>query len=248
MRSCNPRALRFALAAIAVGSIVAAGGCKKQERKGAFADLVDAAVDAAPRSEDAEAKVFLPPDLDTKLLEQHLGCAQGHHGNACRIVRDLDEGSRFGGTLPPGGARWAGRAYRIDHGGSERADFVVVHAIGVPTSTAGTADLPFKIGIDLLPKDKRRDAGRLVTALAHSERVPPSNKAFPFIKTYVSDNARLAMATAGLSVRLLAEDAVFVRQGRVRQKLVVIRLRADASGALLSGADGTYAELWPVTW
>jgi hypothetical protein len=248
MRQPSVRAPGFAVAAVAIGAAIATGGCKKQERAGAFADLADAAADAAPPAEDAGAKIFLPPDLDTKLLEQNLGCARGHHGHACRILRELHDGSRFEGTLPPGGARWMGRAYRIDRGGSEKADFAVVHAIGVPTSTLGTADLPFKVGIDLLPKDKRRDAGRLVNALAHSERVPVSNKAFPFVKAYVSDNARLAMATAGLSVRLLAEDAVFVRQARVRQKLVVIRLKADASGAPLAGADGTYAELWPVAW
>jgi hypothetical protein len=190
----------------------------------------------------------LPPDLDVKQLEVHLGCARGQHGNACRILNDFDDGSRFGATLPPGGARWMGRAYRIDHGGAEKADFVVVHAIGIPSSTIGTADLPFKIGLDSLPKDKRKDAGRLLKALSRSERVPSSNKTFPLVKDYVTGNARLAMATAGLSVRLLAEDAVFVRQSKVRQKLVVIQIKANASGAPLPGADGVYAELWPVVW
>jgi hypothetical protein len=238
----------LALALICGFSALAMVGCKKEERAGSSAGAADAAADATPPSEDAAPPVFLPPDLDVKQLEQHLGCSRGHHGNACRILGDFDDGSRFGATLPQGGARWMGRAYRIDHGGAEKADFVIVHAIGIPSSTIGTADLPFKIGLDSLPKDKRREAGRLLKALSRSERVPVSNKTFPFVKDYVSGNARLAMATAGLSVRLLAEDAVFIRQSKVRQKLVVIQLKANASGVPLPGADGVYAELWPVVW
>jgi hypothetical protein len=229
-------------------AVLATIGCNKDERAGASVERADAAADAAPPAPDAGAPVFLPPDLDTKLVEQQLGCARGRHAHACRIVRDFDDGSPFGAQLPPGGARWMGRGYRIDQGGSEKIDLVIVHAIGVPSATVGTADLPFKLGLDLLPKEKRKDAGKLLTALSHSEHVPASNKAFPFVKAYVSDNARLAMATAGLSARLLAEDAVFVRQSKVRQKLAVIRLKADASGTPLAGANGTYAELWPVTW
>jgi hypothetical protein len=238
------------IARVIISVVVAAAaiGCKNEQRTGSLAAQADAAIDAASQTEDAGPAIVLPPDLDTKLLQQHLGCLHGRHGHACRIVREFSDGSRFGATIPSGGARWMGKAYRIDHGGAERADFAVVHAIGIPSANLGTADLPFKLGLDSLPKDKRKGAGKLLKALSHSERVPASNKTYPFVKDYVSDNARLAMATTGLSVRLLAEEAVFVRQSKVRQKLVVIRLKADASGAPLAGADGTYADLWPVTW
>ena len=141
-----------------------------------------------------------------------------------------------------------GKAYRIARGGRERGSFVVVHAIGIPSASAGTADLPFKVGLDPLPRDKRKYARKLLRALSHSERVPESNRAYAFVKDHVSSNARLAMATDGVSARLLAEDAVFVRQSKVRQRLVIIGLKADASGAPLQGADGIYAEVWPVTW
>ena len=124
---------------------------------------------------------------------------------------------------------------------------VVLSAIGVPTSTPGSLDLPFRIGLDALPKDRHRDGEKLAAALTRGENVRASNKALPFVKSYASDNAKLAMATSGISVRLLSEDAEFVRQSKVRQRLLVIRLRASRSGMPL-GADGTYAELWPVTW
>jgi hypothetical protein len=243
---------RAAVASVVAFAAAAAVGCDSARSNApppsASAVAVDAATRVALDATDSGTGVAYPADLDTKRLAQHLGCSNGRHARACRIVHDFDGGSRFEGQLPPGGARWVGSAYRIARGGAERRSFVVVHAIGIPSANARTADLPFKLGLDPVPKDKRRHASKLLRALAHSERVPDSNRTYAFVKDYVSSNARLAMATDGLSVRLLAEDAVFVRQSKVRQRLVVIQLKADASGEPLQGADGTYAEVWPVTW
>jgi len=235
-------------AAVAALGAALAGGCRGKVAPTSDARVDSAAVDSSPPDADQAASVSLPPDLDVKRLEQELGCARGRHARVCKIVREFDEGSKYTGQLPSGGARWMGHGYRVEKAGPEKADLVVLSAVGMPTGTGGGADLPFRMGLDPLPKDLHKDGRKLADALARSASVPKSNKALPFVRAYTSDNSRIAFATSGMSVRLLSEDAVFVRQGKVRQELLVIRLKASASGMPLGEGDGDYAHLWPVTW
>ena len=52
------------------------------------------------------------------------------------------------------------------------------------------------------------------------------------------------LPTAGPSVRLIADENVYLRQGAGR-KVLMVRTAAAPSGA---PGDGTYAELWSTTW
>jgi len=54
------------------------------------------------------------------------------------------------------------------------------------------------------------------------------------------------MATDGPSVRLIAEEATYVRQAG--QKVLVIKMKASVPGVVTPPGDGAYAELWAVTW
>ena len=131
-------------------------------------------------------------------------------------------------------------------GGEKRSDQVVFSAIGVPTQITGPGDVPIRMGLDPFPADQRRDAAKLIRALAHGDSVARTNKAVPFVQAYVSENGKLAMKTTGPSLRLIAEDAVYVRQKGGR--LLVVGLKATPSGVPVGTGDGTYAEVWPAAW
>jgi hypothetical protein len=138
-----------------------------------------------------------------------------------------------------------GTAYRVDRG-VERPDLVVLQAANVPASSVGPTDLPLRVAIGSLPKNKRRDGSKLARALARGHMPSSTNKALSFAKSWTSENGRIAMATDGPSVRLIAEEATYVRQ--IGQKALVIKMKPALPGVAAPPGDGTYAELWAVTW
>src|SRR5258708_31356594 len=138
-----------------------------------------------------------------------------------------------------------GRSYRVEKG-VEKADLAVLSAANVPSGTVGPTDLPLRVALGVLPKDKRRDGNKLAHALSRGDTVSNANKALPFVKAWSSDNGRIAMALDGPSLRLIAEEATYVRQ--TGQKVLVIKMKAALPGVAVPPGDGTYAELWAVTW
>jgi hypothetical protein len=178
-------------------------------------------------------------------LERQLNCPNGRHAHACRILHEFAAATHGIGQAPSGQGRFMGNAYRLDHG-VEKHDFVVLAASNVNASTVGPTDIPLRVAIGPLPKDKRRDGGKLARALAHGSMPASSNKALAFAKAWSSDNGRIAMITSGPSVRLIAEEATFVRQ--VGQRALVIQMKPALPGVVTPPGDGTYAELWAVTW
>jgi hypothetical protein len=186
----------------------------------------------------------LPPDLDVRSLERQLGCP-GKHGHACRILHEFGEATKGIAQVPSGQGRWMGTMYRVDKG-VERVELEVLAASNVPAASVGPTDLPLRVAMAPLPKDKRRDGKKLAHALAHSETVARTNKALPFVKGWTSDNGRIAMATDGPSVRLIADEATYIRQSG--QKVLVVKMKAAVPGVVPPPGDGAYAELWPVSW
>ena len=138
-----------------------------------------------------------------------------------------------------------GTAYRVEKG-IEKAELVVLAASNVPASSVGPTDIPLRIAMGPLPKDKLRDGGKLARSLAHGAMPAQSNKALGFAKTWTSENGRIAMTTDGPSVRLIAEEATYVRQAG--QRALVIKMKPALPGVAVSPGDGTYAELWAVAW
>jgi hypothetical protein len=200
-------------------------------------DVVEIAVEAAAPAP--------PPDIDVHALERQLHCPNRFHAHACRIVHEFAEATRGIGQAPSGYGRFMGNAFRVDKG-VEKHDFVVLAASNVNASTVGPTDIPLRVAMGSLPKDKLRDASKLARELAHGALPPSSNKALMFAKAWTSDNGRIAMITDGPSVRLIAEEATYVRQ--VGQRALVIKMKPAVPGVVAPPGDGTYAELWAVTW
>jgi hypothetical protein len=67
-----------------------------------------------------------------------------------------------------------------------------------------------------------------------------------YAKTWTSENGRIAMTTEGPSVRLIAEEATYIRQAG--QRILVVKMKPALPGVATPPGDGTYAELWAVTW
>ena len=138
-----------------------------------------------------------------------------------------------------------GRGYRIEKG-VEKSDLMLLSASNVPAGTVGPTDLPLRVATGTLPKEKRRDGEKLARALARGDQVSNANKALPYVKAWTSENGRIAMTTAGVSVRLIAEEATYVRLAG--QKALVVKMKATVPGVATTPGDGTYAELWVVSW
>jgi hypothetical protein len=187
----------------------------------------------------------LPPDLDVKALERQLNCSGGRHGSACRILHEFAQASKGIGQVPSGEGRWMGKTIRVEKG-RDRVELEVLAASNVAQASVSPTDLPLRIAMAPLPKEKRRDGAKLARALAHGDSVARTNKALPFVKDWTSANGRIAMATDGPSVRLIAEEATYVRQAG--QKVLVVKMKAAVPGVANTPGDGAYAELWAVTW
>jgi hypothetical protein len=226
-------------------SLVVAFACRASDgaRVGSSV-LPDASDDATVAVAEAAAPP-LPPDLDVRALERQLNCPNGRHYQACRILREFGHATRGIGQAPSGQGRFMGTAYRVERG-VEKRDLVVLAASNAPASTIGPTDIPLRVAMGLLPKDKHRDGSKLARLLAQGSMPASSNKALAFAKAWTSENGRIAMATDGPSVRLIAEEATYIRQ--VGQRALVIKMKPALPGVASVPGDGTYAELWAVTW
>jgi hypothetical protein len=231
---------------VGIVAVIATSSCRSPEptrigstvEAGAPSEAVLALVEAAAPP--------LAPDLDVHALERQLHCPDRRHGHACRILREFARATKGMAQAPSGQGRFVGTAYRVDKG-IERNDLVVLLAENVPASGVGPSDIPLRIAMSPLPKDKRRDGNKLARALANGYLPSTTNnKALSFAKTWTSDNGRIAMVTTGPSVRLIAEEATYVRQSG--QRALVIKMKPAIPGVLSPPGDGTYAELWAVTW
>jgi hypothetical protein len=242
-RSAGPAVL-----AVATGLLLLFPGCKSRPSgEPSPASSASALVSAPSPSADAQAAPpAAPPDVDARALERQLGCPSRRHSHACKIAREFAEATRTVAQVPSGEGRFFGYAYRVERG-AEKPELEVLAVTNVPANPDSPTDLPFRIAVAALPKDKRRDGQKLARALAHGDTVSRANKALPFVQTWTSENGKIAMSTAGTSVRLIAEEATFARQGS-GQRLLLIRQRLAAPGAAAAAGDGTYVALWPVKW
>jgi hypothetical protein len=206
--------------------------------------MIDAGSGAVASVEPAAAP--LAPDIDVRSLERQLNCLRGRrHAQACRILHEFARATQGIGQAPSGQGRFMGTAYLVN-GGVERPDLVLLQAANVPASSVGPTDIPLRVAIDSLPKNKRREGRTLARALARGHMPSTTNKALSFAKSWTSENGRIAMTTDGPSVRLIAEEPTYVRQKG--QKALVIKMKPPIPGVAVPPGDGTYAELWAITW
>jgi hypothetical protein len=130
--------------------------------------------------------------------------------------------------------------------GDETSEPQMLSVSNVPASSVAPTDVPVRIAMDPLPLDRSKEGRKVVRALSHGDSLSPKSKSIAYLKAWVSGNARIAMDTTGPSLRLIAEEATFVRQGN--GSVLVIRQRNVPPGSPPPGGDGLYVELWPVKW
>ncbi len=229
---------------VPVAGLLAATSCRSPEATRVGTIVTEASTEPPVAVVEAAAPP-LAPDLDVHALQRQLHCPNRRHGHACRILREFALATKGIGQAPSGQGRFVGTAYRVEKG-IEHSDLVVLLAQNVPSSGVGPSDIPLRVAMGTLPKDKRRDGNKLARSLQHGDLPSSANKALAFAKTWTSDNGRIAMVTDGPSVRLIAEEATYIRQrGR---RAFVIKMKPAIPGVVSPPGDGTYGELWAVTW
>jgi hypothetical protein len=182
-------------------------------------------------------------DIDVAALQKQLGCSTSAGKQACRILAEFAEARRFTGDTPSGDGKWFGNAYTIEKK-AEKNELMIFCAKRVGTAQIGPSDLPIRVGFGTLPEDKRAHGQRLAAALSRSDVVGKNNQALPFVKNFTPTGDRGVVPTSGASVRLIADETVYVREA-AGQKVLLVRPSTRGSAA---PGDGTYAELWLATW
>ncbi|MGE5786333.1 MAG: hypothetical protein ACM3ZE_17170 [Myxococcales bacterium] len=206
------------------------------------------AVSAAPSSAAVEpAKVIEPPrpapaDLGLEPLIKSPTCDKNSQADSCRVVAEFAEGKRFIAQTPAGEGRWIGNAF-VREKGIEKKQLLILWAKQVPTSQVGAGDLPVRVGMGTLDDELVEHGFKMVNALSRSDQPSKRNQARPAVDTFVPTTQRGAVNTAGVSVRLIAEEPIYLRQSG---RKVVMVIPNQSSGA--APGDGTYAEFWRATW
>lgn len=236
------RARPLRVPAVAV-ALLAVSACEKGPSPSppAAASAVPTPVPSQPAP--AVAPRAAPPDLDVEALGKRLGCGAGTAKHACSILAEFAQAGRWSGETPSGEGRWLGNAYTLAKG-SEKKETTILVVKRAGTSQVGASDLPIRVAIGSPPQGLWRDIDKLVRVLSNSSNVSKTNPAVKYVREFSSTTDRGAVASAGTSVRLIAEESVYLRQGSGR-KVLMVRLANDSPAA---SGDGTYAELWATTW
>jgi hypothetical protein len=221
--------------------VLAVFGCEEEKPKPAAA-APSASVEAAPPAKAAEAPRPAPADLVLEPLLKDLKCEKKSTRDSCRVLEEFGQGSRWIAQTPAGEGRWIGNAFVRDKG-VEKKQLVILWAKQVPTSQVGPGDLPVRVGTGTLADELIEHGFKMISALSHSDSPSKRNQARPAVEAFVPTAQRGAINTVGASVRLIAEDSVYLRQSG-RKVLIVMPSQAPSASA----GDGTYAEAWRATW
>jgi hypothetical protein len=225
--------------ALSIIVLAAAVGCDKPAPPAREQSPVapSATVTAPPAPTSASA------DIDVAPLQKQLKCGGTVHKDVCRVLDEFAKAEKWQRQIPSGEGRWAGNAYQIAKG-ADRTELILLSARQVPTNQTSPGDLPLRVGTGPMPDDKQTAGAKLSSALSRGDTVPRNNPALAFAKTWVSGREYSVVPTTGPSVRLVAEQETYVRQGAA-QKVIVVQPHA---GTQTSAGDGMYAEVWPISW
>jgi len=183
-----------------------------------------------------------PADIDLEVLGRDLSCDKKSKSDVCRVFGEFRDAESWKWKTPSGEGRWMGTATVRDQG-KEHRELLVLWAKVVPTSRVDPGDLPLRTGFGSVPDDLQDHGEKMVSSLSRSDVPSPHNQALAYVESFVPKKDRGAVMTSGKSVRLISEDTVYLRQqGR---KVLILMPKVSSSG---SAGDGSYAELWPVTW
>ena len=217
-------------------------GCDQKKPLPSAASATSTAVAEASPIKIAEAPRPAPADIVLDPILKELKCDKKSKSDSCRILNEFAGAARWSGQTPAGEGRWIGNAYVRDKG-VEKRQLLLLWAKQMPTSQVGPGDLPVRVGTGTLPDDVLDHGFKMITAVSQGDSPSKRNQARPLVESFVPTTHHGAVNTSGASVRLISEDAVYLRQSGRRVLLVMPSQTQNASPG-----DGTYAEFWRATW
>ena len=226
------------------GAVMALGvpGCDRSDATQKKAEVAEDKQKAADPPAQPKPPRVVPQDLDVGVLTDKLDCSHSH-SEACRVVAEFAEAKSWSWQTPAGEGRWVGNAFVVGKDQKETKDFMVLWVKQVPTATVDADLLPMRLGTGMLPEDLRDHRWKLVHAVKSNSAVSRRNRAQPVAVAFTPTEQYGVSKTQGASVVTFTEEKAFVRQaGRA-----VYYIRPSADPAAAHG-EGTYAELWPVSW
>lgn len=214
--------------------------CAEKAKKAAPAPSSSAA--AASVETQAPPARPSPADVDLAPYLKDLKCGKKATTDCCRLLGEFAEAKRWSFNTPSGEGRWVGNAF-VREKGAEKKQLMILWAKRVPTAQVGPGDLALKVGTGTLNDDLVEHGFKMVRSLSQGDQPSKRNQARPVIEAFVPSTQRGAVATAGASVRLIAEETVYLRQQGRKVLMFAPNLTQSASAG-----DGTYAEFWVSSW
>jgi len=234
--------MKLTRAAVALSMGLASFGCEEKKGQPPSAASAALASAAAEPVKVAEPPRPAPSDLGLEPLIKSLKCDKKSKADSCRIMGEFAEGKRFIAQTPAGEGRWIGNAF-VREKGIEKKQLMILWAKQVPTGQVGSGDLPVRVGMGTLDEELIEHGFKMVNALSRSDQPSKRNQARPAVDTFLPTTQRGAVNTDGVSVSLIAEEPIYLRQSGRKVVMVMPNLSSGAAPG-----DGTYAEFWRATW
>jgi hypothetical protein len=184
-----------------------------------------------------------PADLDVASMQKALKCASDAKSGPCGVLAKMAKCSAWDPMVPSGDGRWLGHGWVVE-GAKTTDQIALLRARAVPLSEVGAGQLGVRIALADLPKQEAvafEQADRVLRAFDRGDVAPRSSPTIDYIKQRKEWPDAFAARTAGGHVVALTPGGTFLCQGASRTVLAIER-------AARAGGDGTYAELWPVSW
>ena len=200
---------------------------------------------APPPPPPTAAPAPLPPpaDLDVAPMQKALKCATDAKSGPCGVLAKMTKCTPWDPIVPSGDGRWLGRGVVVE-GSKTTEQVVMLRARRAALSEVGQGQLAVRISLVELPKQEGAAFDQADRALRAFERGDVPQRTSPtmeYVKQRTAWPEVFAARTAGGQVFADTPGGMFLCQGASRTVLAVER-------AGKAGSDGTYAELWPVSW
>jgi hypothetical protein len=229
-------------AAVPFVVVVTLFGCEDKKPKASTASATPSAASVPEPIKVTEAPRPAPDDIVLEPLLKELKCDKKSKMDTCRILNEFAVATRWSVQTPAGEGRWIGNAF-VREKGVEKKQLILLWAKQMPTSQVGPGDLAVRVGTGTLADELVEHGFKMVAALNRGDQPSPRNQARHEVEAFVPTTHRGAVNTAGASVRLIAEETVYLRQAG-RKVLMIVPSRTQSAAA----GDGTYAEFWRATW
>jgi hypothetical protein len=184
-----------------------------------------------------------PSDLDVASLQKALKCGGDTKSGPCGVLARMAKCTAWDPDVPSGDGRWLGHGWVVD-GAKTTDQITVLRARRAPTSEVGPGQLGVRIALAELPSQEGvafDQADRALRAFERGDVPPRTSPTLEYVKKRTEWPDAFAVRTTGGQVYALTPGGTFLCQGPSRTVLAVER-------AGHAGGDGTYAELWPVSW